>query len=78
MRFQVRAVTPEDYAAWIASTKASGPRLDRAAYDDLAKPSKDVAPSTYSDVEQGLFDRIVSGSGSAMELGAHRSMEGMP
>lgn len=78
MRFQVRAVAADDYAAWIASTKASGPRLDRAAYDSLAKPSKDVAPSTYNNVDKGLFDSIVAGVSPAMGHGPPRSMEGMP
>jgi cytochrome o ubiquinol oxidase subunit 2 len=78
MRFKVRAVAPDEYATWIAGAKATGPRLDHAAYADLVKPSKNVAASTYSNVEPGLFDSIVSGSSSGMEHGASRPMERMP
>ncbi|MDF2117076.1 ubiquinol oxidase subunit II [Roseiarcaceae bacterium H3SJ34-1] len=78
MRFEVRAVASDDYAAWIAGTKAAGPRLDQAAYADLAKPSKNVAPGTYREVEAGLFDSIVSASFSGLEHGVARSMERKP
>jgi cytochrome o ubiquinol oxidase subunit 2 len=78
MRFAVRAIAPDEYATWIAGTKATGSRLDQAAYADLAKPSKNVAPSTYSNVESGLFDKIVSGAESGMEHGVSRPMERKP
>lgn len=87
MRFETRAMAPADYAAWISSTKATGPHLDQAAYADLVKPSKNVAPSIFSSVEPGLFDKIVSGTassgsssaaGSGMEHGASRRMERKP
>ncbi|MDT2022503.1 ubiquinol oxidase subunit II [Methylocella sp. CPCC 101449] len=82
MRFETRALAADDYAAWIARTKATEPRLDQAAYADLAKPSRNVAPSTYSAVEPGLFDWIVAGSSSVVESGmghgASRSMERKP
>jgi cytochrome o ubiquinol oxidase subunit 2 len=60
MRFVVRAVPADDYAKWIADTKTGGPALDKAAYAELAKPSTNVKPATYSSVEAGLFDAIVS------------------
>jgi cytochrome o ubiquinol oxidase subunit 2 len=60
MRFVVRAVPADDYAKWIADTKTGGPTLDKAAYAELAKPSTNVKPATYSSVEAGLFDVIVN------------------
>jgi cytochrome o ubiquinol oxidase subunit 2 len=60
MRFVVRAVPANDYAKWITDTKTGGPTLDKAAYADLAKPSKDVKPATYKSVKPGLFDTIVN------------------
>jgi cytochrome o ubiquinol oxidase subunit 2 len=68
MRFVVRAVSEDDYAKWITDTKTDGPTLDKAAYADLAKPSKVVKPATYKSVEPGLFDTIVSGFASAPSL----------
>jgi cytochrome o ubiquinol oxidase subunit 2 len=65
MRFDLRAVPADAYARWIADTKSVGPILDTAAYATLAKPSKDVQPSTYKAVDQGLFDAIVSGAAPA-------------
>jgi cytochrome o ubiquinol oxidase subunit II len=65
MRFDLRAVTADAYAKWIADTKAAGPILDTAAYAALAKPSMDVRPSTYKAVGRGLFDAIVSGAAPA-------------
>jgi len=82
MRFAARAIAADDYATWIANAKAAGVRLDQAAYGDLARPSKNVTPATYSNVEPGLFDKVVSGfSPSAPNGKAHgtsRPMERMP
>ena len=60
MRFNVRAMPPDAYAKWIVDTKATGPALDNGAYAALAKPSKDVQPTTYTAVEPGLFGSIVN------------------
>lgn len=60
MRFDVHAVPPDEYAKWAADTKAIGAALDKAAYAELAKPSKDVKPAMYKSVEQGMFDAIVN------------------
>jgi cytochrome o ubiquinol oxidase subunit II len=59
MRFYVRAIPAHEYADWIASTKANGPRLDRAAYAALSKPSEDARPAAYKAIDPGLFDSIV-------------------
>jgi cytochrome o ubiquinol oxidase subunit 2 len=62
MRFDVKAVSPGDYAKWIAETKTSGPTLDKAAYAALEKPSRDVPPATYKAVDPKLFGSIVDES----------------
>ena len=60
MAFDVHAVTPEQFAAWAAATRATGPVLDEAAYRSLLKQSQNVKPYTYRAVQRGLFERIVS------------------
>jgi cytochrome o ubiquinol oxidase subunit 2 len=59
MRFDVKAVAADAYRKWLADTKATGLSLDIAAYAALAKPSKDVRPTTYKAVDPQLFDSIV-------------------
>jgi cytochrome o ubiquinol oxidase subunit 2 len=62
MRFDLKALTADDYAKWIADAKASGADLDRNRYAALVKPSMNVSPSAYRSVEPGLFESIVRGS----------------
>ena len=60
MHFDLQAVTPAQYAAWIAAAKAAGPTLDAAGYGALARQSAKVTPFTYRAVQPGLFQSIVS------------------
>jgi len=60
MRFTVDAVPPERFAEWVDATRSAGPVLDKESYDDLAKPSKAVAPFTYRSTIPDLFDGIVN------------------
>jgi cytochrome o ubiquinol oxidase subunit 2 len=60
MHFNVHAVAPARYAAWVAAAKADGPVLDDAGYAALARQSARVAPFTYRAVRAGLFQDIVS------------------
>ena len=60
MHFAVRALSAEDFARWVNTTRERGPTLDTASYTALAKQSLDVPPSTFSSVERDLFQRIVS------------------
>ncbi len=60
MHFDVRAVSAEDFARWVNTTRDSGPTLDGAAYAEFARQSIAVAPSTFARVEGDLFRRIVS------------------
>jgi cytochrome o ubiquinol oxidase subunit 2 len=65
MRFAVRAVSPQEYKAWLASTHGVSTPLDEAHYRDLTRPSVAVAPSVYGTVVGGLFDEIVKGHGES-------------
>ena len=60
MHFDVHAVAPGEFAAWVGSTHGAGARLDAAGYAALARPSIKVPPASYGVVEAGLFERIVT------------------
>jgi cytochrome o ubiquinol oxidase subunit 2 len=60
MHFTLSAVPPEEFAAWVARTRETGPALDRASYARLSQQSIDVAPFTYSSAEAGLFQEIAT------------------
>jgi cytochrome o ubiquinol oxidase subunit 2 len=60
MHFEVRALAPEQFAAWVSATHGAGPGLDSAGYAELAKQSIKVAPATFGTVEAGLFKKIVT------------------
>src|SRR6266700_7731914 len=60
MRFNVDAMSAENFAKWVDATRGAGPELDAQAYADLAKPSQAVAPFTYRAVAPGLFNGILS------------------
>jgi cytochrome o ubiquinol oxidase subunit 2 len=64
MRFDVRAVPPEEYNAWVASTHVNGESLDTARYVQLANPSRDNKPATFGQVTDGLFESIVHSHGA--------------
>ena len=69
MRFIVRSVPASEFNAWLAQARGSGSGLDDAGYAELAKPSREVPPTTYRSVEPKLFERILdqttTGSGNA-------------
>jgi cytochrome o ubiquinol oxidase subunit II len=60
MHFDVRALPPAQFAAWIETVRTAGPTLDPASYATLAKQSIDVTPSTFRAIEPGLFEQIVT------------------
>jgi len=59
MHFILSAVSPAQFAAWVAQTREAGPVLDAAAYRILSRQSLDVAPFTYRAAQAGLFRDIV-------------------
>ena len=61
MNFQVHALPADQFATWVATTRAAnGPVLDAASYATLAKQSSHVAPFTYHDVDTTVFTKIVT------------------
>ena len=58
MRFDVQAVSPEEFSRWAEAARSAGPVLDARAYLDLVKPSTAVAPLTYRSVAPDLFDDV--------------------
>ena len=60
MHFDVHALPPAEYAAWLTAAKASGPVLDRANYALLARQTANVRPLIYRASQPGLFDDIVA------------------
>src|SRR5262249_9520040 len=60
MQFKVEALPKDKFSAWIDETrKGAAAPLTPQAYQDLAKPSTNVAPFAYSAVEPDLFDKVV-------------------
>jgi cytochrome o ubiquinol oxidase subunit II len=60
MYFDVHAVPAEQFAAWIESTRASGPTLDAASYAALSRQSLNVSPFTYRAAAPDLFQQIAT------------------
>jgi cytochrome o ubiquinol oxidase subunit 2 len=60
MHFEVRAVPRDQFDAWVTGTRGRGPVLDTASYNALARQSMNDAPSTFRDVDPGLFQKIAS------------------
>jgi cytochrome o ubiquinol oxidase subunit 2 len=58
MRFDLVSTEAEDFKAWVNATKAQGGVLDARTFDELTKPAKAGEAQTYSQVSEGLFDRI--------------------
>ena len=60
MHFDVEALPPDGFAAWVDKTRGDGPTLDAKSYADLARQSIAVTPFTYRDADPTLFEKIVS------------------
>jgi cytochrome o ubiquinol oxidase subunit 2 len=60
MHFNLSAVEPAQFAAWVAKARGQGPVLDAATYRSLSRQSLDVAPYTFRAAEAGLFGDIVT------------------
>ena len=60
MHFTVRAVPPQQFDAWIETTRTTGPTLTPATYVELSRQSLDVAPFTYRSAAPNLFQQIAS------------------
>jgi cytochrome o ubiquinol oxidase subunit 2 len=64
MRFIVKAVPADNFAAWVGEVRGAGMALDDRSYAALAKPSKAVPPAAYRSVAPHLFERIVDETAS--------------
>jgi cytochrome o ubiquinol oxidase subunit 2 len=60
MHFDVHAVPPEQFAAWIEDTRNTGPTLDAASYAALARQSMNTSPSAFRAADPALFQQIVT------------------
>jgi cytochrome o ubiquinol oxidase subunit 2 len=60
MHFKVTALPPEEFAAWIETTRNTGPTLDAGSYAALARQSLKTTPFTFRAVEPHLFHQIVT------------------
>jgi cytochrome o ubiquinol oxidase subunit 2 len=64
MHFQVRALSAEQYRAWVDSTRGNPAALDGTRYAQLAVPSFQDEPVSFGTVTPGLFDAIVHNHGA--------------
>lgn len=60
MHFDVHAVTPSQFTAWVAAAHGHGPALDAGTYAKLAQQSMGVVPFTYGTADRSVFDEIVT------------------
>ena len=60
MHFDVLALPPEQFAAWIEATRGTGPTLDPGSYAALARQSINIRPFTFRTIESGMFQQIVT------------------
>lgn len=59
MAFDVQAVSPQEFTAWVTAARGAGPVLNDAAYQGLLTQSQDLKPYSYRAVRAGLFEDIV-------------------
>ncbi|MFP5394199.1 MAG: ubiquinol oxidase subunit II [Gammaproteobacteria bacterium] len=60
MRFKYKGVSQGEFDQWVASTRAAGGTLDRAAYLALEKPSEREPARAFGAAEAGLFNAVVN------------------
>ena len=60
MHFEVRALPPEQFEAWIEDTRKTGPTLDAGSYAELNKQSMNTSPFTFRAADPALFQQIVT------------------
>jgi cytochrome o ubiquinol oxidase subunit 2 len=60
MHFDVHAMPPDQFAAWIEGTRNTGPTLDSASYAALERQSVNTSPFTFGAADPMLFQQIVT------------------
>lgn len=82
MSFEARSVSDTAFDAWVAAAKSQGSELDMARFQELAKPTQDVAPEVYADIPDTLFKTVIYNLGGASmgmaDPNAHTNMGAMP
>jgi cytochrome o ubiquinol oxidase subunit II len=58
MRFDLVSTEPEAFKSWVSTTKTQGGVLDATTFEQLVKPARADGAQTYSQVSEGLFDKI--------------------
>ena len=62
MRFDAVAMSPPQFAQWLAGVRAGPDTLDAPRYAALARPAVEAAPATWAHVAPGLFQAILADS----------------
>ena len=62
MSFAVDAVSPAQFAGWVAGARATGPVLDKSGYLKLGNAQGNIAPFTYRAVGPRFFEAAVAHS----------------
>ncbi|WOJ91526.1 ubiquinol oxidase subunit II [Methylocapsa polymorpha] len=60
MHFDVVAVPPDQFAAWVETARNTGPALDAGSYAVLARQSVSTHPFTFRAADPELFQQIVA------------------
>jgi cytochrome o ubiquinol oxidase subunit II len=60
MHFEVRAMSPAEFQAWVGRVKQRQGILTFEGYHTLASPSTNDIPTTYAQVQDGLFLHVVN------------------
>jgi cytochrome o ubiquinol oxidase subunit 2 len=69
--FEVVAMSPADFDAWVAKAKQAPGKLDAPAYAKLAERSRLHPVTYYSGVEPRLFDSLIEKYAGPQGHGAH-------
>jgi cytochrome o ubiquinol oxidase subunit II len=70
MRFEVRALSGDQYQSWLNDARRGSEQLDAVHYAQLVKPSQGDTPRVFSKVTPGLFDAVVASHGELPALAA--------
>ncbi|MFD0673350.1 ubiquinol oxidase subunit II [Cohnella sp. GCM10027633] len=75
MQFKANAISQQEFDAWVTDVKRSTPELTDEGYERLAMPGVVEDTMEFSDIPEGLFDRIVNKYGSHEGHGASSGSE---
>jgi cytochrome o ubiquinol oxidase subunit 2 len=68
MHFDVQAMTPADFRAWVDGARHAGGMLDTGAYRQFLQPGTEPRPRTFGAVEPGLFQTILRMTTASAEM----------